>query len=40
MNDTRADERLIKVREQIMRMLQQLLEVWSKDALVYDVGLC
>jgi hypothetical protein len=40
MNSARADGRLVKVREQIMRMLQRLLEVWSKDALVYNVGLC
>jgi hypothetical protein len=38
MNCARGDERMVKVRERIMQMLQRLLEVWSKEASVNDVG--
>jgi hypothetical protein len=37
MDSARADERMVRVREQIVEMLRRVLDVWMKDALVYDV---
>lgn len=39
MNSARSDEKMVKSREQVMQLIQRSLEVWLKDALVYDVCL-